>query len=117
MPGRSTFPGYSSRWACSAACLVGFGIIAEWRMGVLERMRVTPISRLALLLGRVMRDAIVLLLQSIILVVAGFILGLRVPIVGVFIGLSFVLLLAVSAAALRIRPAWRPRTKAFMRRS
>ena len=30
---------------------VGFGLIAELRLGVIERFRVTPVSRLALLLG------------------------------------------------------------------
>ena len=79
---------------------VGFGIIGEWRMGVLERLRVTPVSRLALLLGRVLRDALVLLVQSLILVGAGFAFGLRAPLAGVCIGLGFVLLLAVSAASL-----------------
>jgi ABC-2 type transport system permease protein len=79
---------------------VGFGIIAEWRLGVLERMRVTPVSRLALLLGRVMRDALVLLVQSILLVTVGYALGLRAPVPGVLMGLGFVLLLAISAASL-----------------
>jgi len=31
---------------------VGFSLIAELRYGVIERLRVTPVSRLALLLGR-----------------------------------------------------------------
>jgi ABC-2 type transport system permease protein len=47
-----------------------------------------------------MRDALVLLVQSLILVGAGFALGLRAPLLGVCIGLGFVLLLAVSAASL-----------------
>ena len=35
---------------------VGFGIIAEVRNGVVERLRVTPASRVGLLLGRVLLD-------------------------------------------------------------
>ncbi|MGH2469297.1 MAG: ABC transporter permease, partial [Chloroflexota bacterium] len=35
---------------------VGFSLIAELRGGVIERLRVTPVSRLALLLGRALRD-------------------------------------------------------------
>jgi ABC-2 type transport system permease protein len=93
-------PGLLVQMGMFGCLFVGFGIIGEWRLGVLERMRVTPVSRLALLLGRVMRDALVLLVQSIILVAAGFAFGLRAPILGVLIGLGFVLLLAVSAAAL-----------------
>ena len=34
---------------------VGFGLIAELRSGVIERLRVTPVSRVALLLGRTLR--------------------------------------------------------------
>lgn len=38
------------------AAFVGFGLIAEWRAGVVDRMRVTPAARGALLMGRVLRD-------------------------------------------------------------
>jgi ABC-2 type transport system permease protein len=93
-------PGLLVQMGMFGSLFVGFGIIGEWRLGVLERLRVTPVSRLALLLGRVLRDALVLLLQSIILVAVGFALGLRAPLDGVLIGLGFVLLLAVSAASL-----------------
>jgi ABC-2 type transport system permease protein len=93
-------PGLLVQMGMFGSLFVGFGIIGEWRLGVLERLRVTPVSRLALLLGRVMRDALVLLLQSVILVSVGFVLGLRAPLDGVLIGLGFVLLLAVSAASL-----------------
>lgn len=37
---------------------VGFGMIDEVRNGVVERMRVTPTSRFALLVGRVLRDLV-----------------------------------------------------------
>jgi ABC-2 type transport system permease protein len=93
-------PGLLVQMGMFGSLFVGFGIIGEWRLGVLERMRVTPVSRLALLLGRVMRDALVLLLQSLLLVIVGVALGLRAPVAGVLIGLGFVLLLAISAASL-----------------
>jgi ABC-2 type transport system permease protein len=93
-------PGLLVQMGMFGSLFVGFGIINEWRIGVLERMRVTPVSRLALLLGRVLRDALILMLQSLILIVAGLVLGLRAPALGVLIGLGFVLLLAISASAL-----------------
>jgi ABC-2 type transport system permease protein len=93
-------PGLLVQMGMFGSLFVGFGIIGEWRMGVLERLRVTPVSRLALLLGRVLRDALVLLVQSLILVCVGFAFGLRAPLTGMCIGLGFVLLLAVSAASL-----------------
>jgi ABC-2 type transport system permease protein len=93
-------PGLLVQLGLFGAAFVGFGIIAEMRMGVLERMRVTPVSRLALLLGRVLRDAVVLFVQSVLLLAAGIAFGLRAPVPGILIGLSFVLLLAVSLASL-----------------
>jgi ABC-2 type transport system permease protein len=79
---------------------VGFGIIGELRLGIIERMRVTPVSRLALLLGRVLRDMVVQVVQSALLVVAGTAFGLRAPILGVLLALGFVLLISMSLASL-----------------
>ncbi len=92
-------PGLVVQLALGSA-FVGFGIIAELRWGVVERMRVTPVSRLALLLGRVLRDALVLLVQAVLLVAVGTAFGLRAPVVGVVIGLGLAVLLAVSMASL-----------------
>jgi ABC-2 type transport system permease protein len=93
-------PGLLVQLGMFGAAFVGFGIIGEWRLGVVERMRVTPVSRLALLLGRVLRDVVVLLVQAVVLVAAGVAFGLRAPVAGVLIGLGFVVLLAVSLASL-----------------
>jgi ABC-2 type transport system permease protein len=56
----------------------GFGIIAELRAGVIERSRVTPVSRLALLLGRSLRDTVTLLIQAVIITVLAIPFGLSV---------------------------------------
>ena len=50
----------------------GFSLIQEYRTGVVERMRVTPVSRTALLLGRSMRDVVVLVVQGILLTLDSF---------------------------------------------
>src|SRR5579883_2892374 len=47
---------------------VGFGLIAELREGIIERFRVTPVSRFALLMGRALRDVLTILIQSVLLV-------------------------------------------------
>lgn len=93
-------PGLLVQLGLFGAAFVGFTIIAEWRYGVIERMRVTPVSRLALLLGRVLRDVVVLLIQSAVLVLAGVAFGLHAPIWGILISLGFVVLLAVTMASL-----------------
>jgi ABC-2 type transport system permease protein len=93
-------PGLLVQLGLFGSAFVGFAIIAEWRAGIIERMRVTPVSRLALLLGRVLRDVLVLLVQAVVLVVAGVAFGLRAPVLGLVIGLGFVVLLAVSLSSL-----------------
>src|SRR5262245_62926750 len=79
---------------------VGFGIIAEIRYGTIERMRVTPASRFGLLLGRVMRDTLVLLVQATLLTLIAVGFGLRVPLAGGLITVGIVGLLGVSLASL-----------------
>ena len=85
-------------------------IILEKGQGVVERMRVTPVSRLALLLGRVLRDATVFVFQAVLLVLAAVVMGLRAPLAGVLIGFVFVALLTASLAALSYALAMRIET-------
>jgi ABC-2 type transport system permease protein len=54
---------------------------------------------MALLAGRVLRDVLALTVQAIVLVLAGLVFGLRVPLAGILIGLCFVAVVAVSLAA------------------
>lgn len=63
-----------------ASLFVGMGLLEEIRTGVLDRSRVTPVSRLALLLGRSLRDAAVILLQATVLIVVAVPFGLRVQV-------------------------------------
>jgi ABC-2 type transport system permease protein len=93
-------PGLLIQLGLFGASFVGFSIIADWRAGVIERFRVTPVSRLALLSGRVLRDVLTLLVQAIILVLAGLAFGLRAPVAGVLIGLGFIAVVAISLAAI-----------------
>ncbi len=89
-------PGLLVQLGIFGALFVGFGLIQEIRDGVIERMRVTPAPRMALLAGRVLRDVVVLVVQSILLLGAAFALGLRAPIGGVV--LAVLLVAAVGAA-------------------
>jgi len=93
-------PGLLLQLGLFGASYAGFTIIIEKSQGVVERMRVTPVSRLALLLGRVLRDATVFVLQAMLLVLAAVATGLRAPLGGVLIGFGFVALLTVSLGSL-----------------
>jgi len=93
-------PGLLVQLGIFGSMFVGFGIIAEIRFGTVERMRVTPASRLGLLLGRVLRDALVLLLQATLLTLIAVAFGLRVPAIGALIVVLIVVLLGVALSSL-----------------
>jgi ABC-2 type transport system permease protein len=79
----------------------GFGILADLRNGALERMRVTPMHRMALLLGKVLNAAIQLLVQALlILVIALIAFDLNPPSFGgVVLSLLIVILLGIALAS------------------
>jgi ABC-2 type transport system permease protein len=94
-------PGLLVQLGIFGAAFAGFGLIAEWRAGVVERMRVTPASRGSLLLGRVLRDVVVILVQGALLsVVAVAFFGLEAPPEGLVIGVVIVGLLGGAFSAL-----------------
>src|SRR5947209_11424726 len=62
-------PGLLIQLGLFGASGVGFPLIAELRAGVVERFRVTPVSRVAMLPGRALRDVVALLIQSVLLLV------------------------------------------------
>ncbi|MBG0829998.1 ABC transporter permease [Planomonospora sp. ID67723] len=93
-------PGLLAQVALFSAGLAGFGIVMDARSGVLERLRVTPAHRTALLLGRVLGSSFTLLIQSVVLLAAGYAFGLRAPLPGVLAGLVLMALLGVGLAAL-----------------
>ena len=92
-------PGLLIQLGLFGSTFVGFAIISDWRAGVIERFRVTPISRLAVMTGRVLRDVIVLVAQAVILVLVALAFGLRAPVTAVLISLGFIVLLAIGLAS------------------
>ncbi|MGQ7298006.1 ABC transporter permease [Quadrisphaera sp. KR29] len=92
-------PGIMVQLGIFGALFVGFGLIAELRAGVVESQRVTPASRTALLLGRVLRDVVVLLVQAVLLVLVALPMGLRAPVAGVVLGVVVVALLGAALSS------------------
>ena len=93
-------PGLLIQLGLFGAAFVGFTIIADWRYGVIERLRVTPVSRLAILSGRVLRDVVTLLAQAVVLILAGIAFGMRAPLGGLLVGLLFIGVVAISLSAI-----------------
>src|SRR3954468_8778061 len=102
-------PGLLVQLGIFGAAFVGFGLIAEYRAGVIERMRVSPAHRTSLLVGRVARDVVVLLVQGAMLTLVAIPFGLRAPAGGVLLALLVVAFLGAAfsslsyAAALRLK--------------
>jgi ABC-2 type transport system permease protein len=93
-------PGLVIQIAIFGTAFGGFGLIAELRSGVIERMRVTPMSRVAMLLGRSLRDVVILMFQAILLIVLAIPLGLEVDPAGVLVVLGLLVLIGLVTAPL-----------------
>lgn len=89
-------PGLLVQLGIFGGLFVGFGIIAEWRSGVLERQMVSPASRVAIIGGRTLRDVLVITVQGIVLVGAAYLMGLRIPLAAFLIGLVLVAMLGAA---------------------
>jgi ABC-2 type transport system permease protein len=88
-------PGLLVMTALFGSTFVGFGFIDEVRHGVVERMRVTPMSRTAAVLGRTLRDVVVFMAQGLILVVVAVPFGLSIDPLGVLVAFGLLALIGL----------------------
>jgi ABC-2 type transport system permease protein len=93
-------PGLLVQLGLFGAAGVGFSLVGELRLGTIERLRVTPVSRVALLLGRALRDIVSILVQSLILILLALPFGLSVHPVGVAIVLALIALIGLLTASI-----------------
>ncbi|MGP3976075.1 ABC transporter permease [Streptomyces sp. 8N114] len=93
-------PGVLVQLALLGGSYVGLGLLVERNTGVVDRMRVTPVSPTAMLLGRALRDVVQLVAQSVLLILLGLAFGLRAPLWGIVVGLAFIAVLSGALAAL-----------------
>jgi ABC-2 type transport system permease protein len=91
-------PGLLIQLGLFGASGVGFGLIAELRSGVIERLRVTPVSRFALLLGRTLRDILIMVVQALVLIVLALPFGLSIHPLGIALMLALLALLGLMMA-------------------
>ena len=92
-------PGLLIQLGVFGAFFAGFGLIAEWREGVVEAERVTPASRTALLMGRLLRDVLLIFVQTLVLVGLGYVVGMDASLGGAAIGVGLTLLLGGACSA------------------
>src|SRR5438445_7432471 len=93
-------PGLLLRLGLFGAAGVGFSLIAELRMGVIERLRVTPVSRVALLFGRALRDMVSIVVQSLILIVIALPVGLNIHPLGGGVVLALIGLIGLPTSSI-----------------
>lgn len=93
-------PGLLVQLVLFGAAFVGLSTIAEWRSGELERTLATPASRCALLGGRVLRDVVVMVAESVLLLIAAFTLGLRQSVGSLVLLVLLIALLTVAVASM-----------------
>ena len=93
-------PGLLVLLAIFGGLFQGFGLIAELRAGVIERSRVTPVSRLALLLGRSLRDVVSLIAQAVIITLLALIFDLRVVLGNLLLAYLMLALISLMTSAL-----------------
>ncbi|GAA4601341.1 ABC-2 type transport system permease protein [Actinoplanes octamycinicus] len=102
-------PGMLMQLTVFGAAYAGFSLTPELRNGVMERLWVAPVSRMALLLGRVLSDVAQLTLQGVLLLAVAVALGFRTSLPAMICALALAALLGAGlsaasyAMALRIR--------------
>ncbi len=93
-------PGLLVLQALFGAAFVGFSLIDDIRTGVIERFLITPVNRSAILLGRVLRDAIILLIQCVLITLVAIPFGLSVNIYGLLLSLLLYALIGITMASI-----------------
>jgi ABC-2 type transport system permease protein len=92
-------PGLLVLQALFGTAFVGFSLIDDIRSGVIERFLVTPAKRPAILLGRVLRDAVILLLQCVLITLVAIPFGLDVNVYGFSLSLVLYALIGITMAS------------------
>jgi ABC-2 type transport system permease protein len=104
-------PGVLVQLAIFATFFVGFALISELRAGVIERTRVTPVSRLAMLLGRSLRDVVTLLFQCALITVLSIPLGLTGQLGDILLAFALLALIALMLSSLSYAVALKLRSE------
>lgn len=93
-------PGLFVMLSLFTAGFAGFGLLPEMASGAHERMLATPASRVALLLGRVMRDLVIVLVQMLLILVLVLPFGFRTTVPGALGGFALLAVLVVGLSTL-----------------
>ncbi|MGW9554400.1 ABC transporter permease [Nocardiopsis sp. NPDC055551] len=93
-------PGLLVMMALFSAGFSGFGLLPEMASGAHERLLATPAGRVPLLLGRVLREMVVVVAQILLILVVVVPLGFRTTPVGALSGVALLAVLGIGLSTL-----------------
>jgi ABC-2 type transport system permease protein len=93
-------PGLITVMAVYGGLFSGFGLLVEIRSGIIERGRVTPVSRVALMLGRALRDVASMFAGAVLITVFAVAVGMRIGLGNVLFAWLLVILLDLMMVSL-----------------
>lgn len=93
-------PGLLVMMAIYSSVASGYELIFELKSGVVERFRVTPVSRVAMLMGPVLRDVCILIVQCVILMLLAWLMGVQVKPGAAMLSLLLIAVVGIAMAAL-----------------
>ncbi|MET8156694.1 ABC transporter permease [Sphaerisporangium sp. NPDC005289] len=93
-------PGTLIMMCLSGPMLAGYSLLLELLGGSMERMLVTPLDRAAMLVGRILKEFVILLAQAAVLIGLAVPLGLRLPVAGVLAALALLIVFGTGLGSL-----------------
>ncbi|PSK95941.1 ABC-2 type transport system permease protein [Murinocardiopsis flavida] len=78
----------------------GYNLLIDMMGGAMERMLVTPMNRAAMLIGRTLKESVILLVQAALIIAIAMPMGFRLYPVGVVAGLVLLVVFGVGLGAL-----------------
>ncbi|MFI6793833.1 ABC transporter permease [Nonomuraea sp. NPDC050383] len=93
-------PGMLVITALFGAIGVGYGMIYELRSGVLERIAVSPAWRPSIVLGRTLRDGVVLVAQCVAVILIALAMGMRADLPGLAVMVVLIALTGLFASGI-----------------
>ncbi|MBU5443168.1 ABC transporter permease [Paenibacillus sp. MSJ-34] len=92
-------PGLLALFALSSGMGIGWTIVHELKTGVIERFRVSPVSRFSLLMGNVLKDVVMFLLPALIVIAVSSLAGFHIHAGGLAVLLVLLCLLTAVVSA------------------
>ena len=92
-------PGILVLLAFSSGMGAGWSMVFDLKSGIIERLRVTPASRFAMLMGGVLKDVVAFLIPAIIVLVISSLFGYEMHFVGILLQLILLSVLTMMVSA------------------